>query len=321
MPDYPTFEDELREASLDGIEFPVSDRQVRGGRTFGRRRFPYRDGQSTENTGREPYIFELTCPILNGVTWPHELWPATWDALRGALEDPERGGEFEYVDNEYGPLPCIVSEWTWETAAEPRNGGMLRLVIEERQLDTGVLRISPDADPTSLAETEADAFDAALEEAGVTDQELADAFEAAGVPLTDADGTIGAGATFATLIDDFAGAWEEGALATDELAAVLDQTRTRIEIVTTLAPAQSAAHWRLVLASERLIAAVTDIAERVQAQSPPIIDYVTRDEVSVYEVSTELYRTPNRAGDILSRNRIEAPLFIPKGTLLRVLAA
>lgn len=320
MPTYPTFDEELHEAALDGITFPVSERRVRGGRSFGRHRYPYRDGQATENTGREPYSFELVCPILNGIDWPSELWPATWDALRGALEDAERGGEFEYTDPEFGPLPVIVADWSFEMASEPRHGGTLHLTLEERQLDTGVLRISPDLDPSSIATSEALVFDSEIAAGGVTDAAIAGVFEAAGVSLTDADPTIAAGTTFATLISDFEAAWEEGAIALDEIAAVLDRMRTRIEAMTGLAAAQEARRWRLVLAAERLLAAVTDIAERAQAKAPPIMDYVTRDEVSVYEVSTELYGTPARAGEILSRNRVEHPLFIPKATLLRVLA-
>lgn len=314
----PSFEDELQEASLDGIEFPVSSRRLVGARAYGRHRYPYRDGQDGENTGREPYVIELECPLYDGVDWPTELWPATWDALRLLLEDTEASGHFEYVDPELGPLPVIVPDWTCELVADTRDGVLLRLTIEEAQLDEGTL-VLRDSDAHGTSSRLSESLDAAIGDAGLDDDDIATTFEAYGVGLTDQDPvTLGDGNVMSSLVGDFAGALEEGALAQDEIASRLDELRSRIDAVRSLPETQSPRHWSLLYSSERLIASVTDLAEVARRTAPPVIDYLVRDLMSVYEIAAELYGTTARAEEILVRNVVPDPLFIPRGTVLRV---
>lgn len=319
------FAELLHEAALDGITFPVSSREVKGGRSFGRHRFPFRDGQITEPTGREPYTFELTCPLYattDVANYP-DLWPGRWEELRHLLEDPEKGGEFEYTDPVYGPIPVIVSDWQESSDAERRNGITLHLTIEERQLDERIERpeilVFADRDARGQAESLATEVDSGLANANISDDDLASAFADAGVPLTDND-PITEGRTFFSLVDEFGDALDEGAIAQDEIAARLDALRSRIDAVMSFDPMISAANWSTVIAAQQLIASCTDMAERASAKAPPVEDYYVADEKSVYDISAELYGTPARANDILTRNRIPNPLFIPAGTVLRVLS-
>ncbi|MCC7542352.1 MAG: DNA circularization N-terminal domain-containing protein [Deltaproteobacteria bacterium] len=314
----PTFEEELQEAALDGITFPVSSRRVAGGRAYGRHRYAYRDGQAGENTGLEPVVIEIEAPIFNGVEWPTELWPATWDALRLLLEDTESSGHFEFDDPEFGPIQCIVPDWSWETTADERDGGRLRLTIERAELDEGTLAMR-DSDAQGTSARLATQLDSALIDAGLDGDDIATTLEAYGVPLADTDPVdLSAGNVFASLVTDFTGALDEGALMQDEVAARLDEIRSRIDAVRSLPETQSPRNWSLLYSAERLIASVTDVAEAARRTAPPIGDYYVRDMMSIYEISAELYRTSLRAEEILTRNVVPDPLFIPRGTVLRV---
>lgn len=315
----PTFEEELQEAALDGIAFPVSSRRVQNSRSYGRHRYAYRDGQEAENTGLDPIGFELDVPLFDGVEWPTELWPGTWDALRLLLEDPEAGGFYEYDDPEFGPMQVIVPDWSWETSGESRDGGLLRLTIERAELDEGTLVIR-DSDARGVSSRLAEQLDEATADAGLDDDDIATAFEVYGVPLTDQDPvTLGSGNVMSSLVEDFASALDEGALAQDELAAKLDELRSRIDAVRRFPETQDPRNWSMVYASERLLATVTDLAEAARRTAPPVMDYEVPDMMSVYEVASILYGNTSRADEILARNTIPEPLFIPRGRVLHVL--
>lgn len=318
----PTLDDTLQEASLDGVAFPFITRRNRGGNSYGRDEYPYRAGQDAEHTGRNKYVIELEIPLYNGVEWPTELWPALWDELRGVLEDPERRGLHEFVDPASGPIPVIAVDWTEELDAERRDGITLHLVLEERQLDTGTFAIRPDRDPSGLAERLATALDEASAAAGLDDDDIATAFEAYGVGLTDEDPVeLGGGSVMSSLVGDFTSALAESALAQDAIGAKLDELRSRVDAIRLLPATQNARNFALLYSCERLIATVADVAETARAKSRPVQAYRVRDLCSVYEIAAELYGDAQQVDDILARNHVPDPLFIPGGTVLQVLVA
>src|SRR5687768_3286370 len=124
------WEQQLHEASLGGVAFPVASRRITGGRAYAPRKYPHRDGQDVEDTGREPYTFELEVPLFADVDAAH--YPDTYEALRLVVDDEADRGELEYVDVELGPVPVKVRQWNWSQTARERDGGVFSVVLEER---------------------------------------------------------------------------------------------------------------------------------------------------------------------------------------------
>lgn len=312
------WDETLQPASFDGIEFPIASRAVGGGRAWARRRYPYRPGQDGEDTGREPYTFELEVPLFADVDPDH--YPGVYDALRLALDDPSNAGRAEYVDPEYGPMIVQVDTWTWRTTSGARNGGVLTLKLEEVSHDD--LVVSVDARDAQRAAGDAAAeLDERAEDLGISEEELEDAFGAAGVPLDGEEKDKLAGDLWSTQLERFVEWTEDGAAAVDELASRLDRIRGRLDVLTSRPEMQAPAAMHAHHAAARLAAALGEVGEAMLLRAPPLVEHVLLSEQSVYEVSAQLYGTPDRAAEILARNPSPSPLFLQAGTKLVVLAA
>ena len=68
-----------------------------------------------------------------------------------------------------------------------------------------------------------------------------------------------------------------------------------------------------------LLDAVAAIAEEVIQRQVRIVDHVTTGRTSVFEIAAKLYGDRKRAEEILQNNPQLRPLFIPPGTVFRVL--
>ncbi|MEQ8886215.1 MAG: DNA circularization N-terminal domain-containing protein, partial [Sandaracinaceae bacterium] len=173
--------DILHEASLGGITFPVARRRLRGGRAFASRQYPYRDGQTVEDTGREPYAFSLDVPLFASVDPSH--YPDTADALRLLLEDGEDLGEVEYVDPFLGPLRVKLAGYDEDMDAQRRDGVTVRLDLEEIDpVEGGLFRVLANPDAESEARSAAADADDALSGAGLSEEDVSAILDAAGVP-------------------------------------------------------------------------------------------------------------------------------------------
>jgi prophage DNA circulation protein len=309
-----TWEEYLQPSSFDGVSFPVSSRTVGGGRAWVGRRYPNRAGQGGEDLGREPLTFELEVPLFHGVDPDH--YPATYEALRGAFDHPTTQGEAEYVDQEYGPLNAKVTKWQWIQSADKRDGGILRISIEEVSHDDIVFRTDA-RDAQRDAETHA----TDLDDFGLAEADLEYDFAAAGVPLSVDEQDYVSGELWSTQVTRFVEGLDDGIASAADVASRVDNLRTRLDIAANLPALQGPSGVYTLHSIARLAASLTALGEAAVIKTPPLVAHTLATSQSVYEISSSLYGTPDRADEILQRNPSATPLFIPAGTALVVLAA
>lgn len=313
------WEDVHHTPRLGGVEIDPSRREVRGGRHFGRHLFPFRAGQEVEDTGRRPMIFDLDIPLFDGVD--PNAYPGKLEQLRELFDSPETQGELEYVDPLLGPIQVKVADWDFSEGAEDRNGGFLRVVLEENSTDAFLASDIGRLDPRADAEVQAVAVDAGLSDVGLDEGELVTAWADAGVPLTGIEVQFEAGSLFLHIVDTFFETIEAAALAADEVAAVLDAHRLRIDRLLAFDPVREVRGWSIWHSAVGLSGSMTRAAESAFESQPPVVLWPVPRRMSHFEISMSLYRTPNRAREISRRNPVRNPLFYPEGMQLRVLAS
>lgn len=316
MADY--WAENLQLASFDGVAFPVRTLERSGGRAKVRHRYPYRDAQDVEDTGREPYAWTIEIPLFAGmspVDVGRPLYPDTYELLRFLFDDPDTLGEAEYVDPELGPFDVAVISHTWRANADARNGGVYTLQIEEVSADPFPYSITEGSGSRSSAEQAA--ADADLAIVGVvTEDEIAQAWEDDGVAVE--DGSFDPGAIFTGLVDDFFNTIQDASLAADDVAAYVDRVRYRIDRVLRFDAMREASRWSIVASLNRLSDTLTQAGEEAQASRPTIVDFVVPWVMSADEVALQLYGDVSRAEEIVRRNPTRDPNAYQTGRVLKV---
>jgi prophage DNA circulation protein len=173
-------------AGGDELTFPISDRKVEGGRDWAARRFPFRNGQSDEDTGGRPRLITYTVPLFRGVD--EGDYPNLFNDLVEFVESDTHKGRATLTDPEFGPLPVRMTGYQWGTNAKAREGGELTLTFETLG-DENFTLLSTDAADASEADATADAAatDSALADAGVTPKGSAQKMKDSGVPISETE--------------------------------------------------------------------------------------------------------------------------------------
>ena len=316
------FEEHLHVASLHGIEFPIEERRVDRERDIARKLYPFRDGQTTEPTGRAPRKWEIDVPLFTGMRWTGStpLFPDTYQALVALFADPDLQGEVEYVDPFDGPVSVILPKLSDVMKGTERDGVRLHFSIEERDDEAQLIRIRPENDPRGQADVHAEAVDAGFEDAGITEDEILDEFEAGGVPFDEDELDYDSGFLFESMVDGFFEGLDAGALAGDEIAARVDVFRTRLDRVLNFSATGEAENWSLHYSIMRLAESISAAGEKASKDAPTVVEYQVDSETSHVEVSTRRYGTPDRADEIARRNPIRNPLVYPAGYKFLVLS-
>ncbi len=295
-----------------GVPFPVSERRISGGRSYAPRKYPHRDGQDTEDTGREPYTFELTIPLFADVDPSH--YPSIFEQLRAIVDEPDSQGELEYVDVELGPLPVKVKQWSWAETARERDGGVFTLTLEERSHDAflvSILAAPPDSRGTGVALSRALDLTETVSEADVRAE-----WAAAGADLGDFELEPEDGLLWTGLTDDFFLAIEDGGLAADELAERVDRFRLRGGLVLRMDDMRTPDGWPAAQVLVRLLDSISQAAESYAVQQPTAVLWRVPEEMSAWEISLRNFGTDERASEIISLNPVANPLFYRAGAVL-----
>lgn len=309
-----TWDDTLGPYKLDGIVFEAASRRRRGGRKVIARKYPYRDGQDAEDTGREPYTYELVVPLFNGVNPEH--WPNLADQLIAVLENPPT--DLEYQDPEHGAITVSVVDWDDALDPERRDGVVLSITLVERQLDLAnlgrVLSSSPTlTDPATLAAS----LDDAMADAGIEENTVTAGFAVAGAEL-DEDERGATGSLWEAQVAETLARIDDGAATADAIVAQVERVRARLDVLTSLEVAQTAEGHPVYEAAMLLAASLEATARELSADAPALVEHRTLVETSIFEVASSLYGDPGRVADLLARNAMADPLFIPAGTVLVV---
>lgn len=308
-----TWDETLGPYKLGGVEFEASSRKRKGGRQIVARKYPNRDGQDAEDTGREPYTFELTIPLFHGVNPDH--WPGIFDNLIAVCEDPP--SDLEYQDPEFGTLVVSVETWDDGLDAGARDGTVLSIVLTERMLDAGpIFRVASTptiSDPTELAAS----LDDAMADAGIDETAVSDGFAVAGASLDEGEKGA-AGTLWQSQVTETLARIDDGATTADAIVAQVERVRARLDVLTGLASVQTPEGQPVYEGAMLLAAALEATARELAADAPALVEHTLRVETSIFEVAAALYGDPARVTDLLARNAMSDPLFIPAGTTLVV---
>lgn len=324
------FGNDMPECILDGITLPVSSRRISGGRAIVARKYPNRDGQSSEDLGREPYTIELEIPLFADVHVNH--YPRLWDELRAKLDDPP--DELEFQDHELGTLRVsIKAPWTSDMVATKRDGVVVHLILEEDSLDTvsSTTTRSGRDDNTAATQTPEHSganVDHELETTGVTTDRILRAFTAAGVlstltqearSSTFVPGTLfqTIGASFSTFLNGV------GVRTADDVAAQVDVLRAQVDVLVSLPELQDPQFASVTTNAMLFLSACAYAASVAVYDAPAMVEEVLLATQSVFEVAARLYDDATRSEQIMNLNSGRGIdwLFIPAGTRLQVLSA
>lgn len=314
MADY--WAENLQVASFAGIGFPSRTVERQGGRSKVRHRYPYRDGQDVEDTGREPYAWTIEIPLFAGMS-PVEngrpLYPDTYELLRFAFDEPETLGEGEYIDPELGPFNVAVISHTWRASADARNGGVYTLQLEEVADDPFPYSLAAGSGTKTDALATAAEIDAAIGDA-VPEEEIAEAWSSDGVGVDSFD----PGELFVNTVDAFFEAIEDAALAADDVAAYVDRVRYRIDRVLRFDAMREGSRWSIVASLNRLSDTISRAGEEAQSSRPTIVDFVVPWVMGADEIALQLYGDVSRSAEIVRRNPSRNPNAYQAGRVLKV---
>lgn len=312
------FENEMPELKLGDLDkIPCSSRKVSGGRAIVARKYPNRDGQSSEDLGREPYVFDLEIPLFADVDPDH--YPTMWDELRSILESPPR--QLEFRDHEFGTMHVSVPPgWTSTLDATKRDGVLVHLTLTEDDLDIAGTFRETTTGTAPNAESAGDELDAALEEAGVNEDELKGKLDKAGVGLKSTEQGFAAGSMWSNQGAQFTNQLRDGINTAEQIAASVDIVRGRADAVLGLPQLRSPANAGVMNAAILFADAIARLGDRASASSTVIVQQPILDVTNVFELSARLYGTPDRASEIIARNPLVNPLFIRPGTRILVAA-
>lgn len=313
------WDDIMQEASLGGVTFPLKSRRVSGGRDGARLSFPHAAGQAVDDTGRQPRSIELTIELYADVDPSH--YPGIYRDLIALFEDDARMAEVEYVDPILAPMQAKVWGFSIDEESVTRNGATVTVELEEVTQDVDGAALSPRRATASVASESALELDAALLDAGVTDEEVFDAFGAVGAPVSDAErAEVPPGEVFVSTTRSFMERLRDGAQAADDLAATTDAARRRVSGLTTLPTLRTISGWRAYSSALQLVDALGQLADAAIARAVPVVELAVNADTSAVELSTRLYGTRDRAEEIVRRNPTLRPHAYRAGTVLRVAA-
>lgn len=307
----------LQPASLGGVEFPLARRRWTGGRDGARLEFPHQPGQAADDTGRKPRALELVIELFADVDESH--YPGRFRELVSLFESDTLLGEVEYVDPILAPMDVKVWDFSVEEDATTRNGAVVTVNIEEVSQDVQSSALSPRRSARSTATETSLALDEELASLGVSDEEIALAFEKSGAPLAGSDEkNWPAGQKITSLTTAFVEGLDAGLQTVDEVAARADTVRRRVASLTALAELRTVQGWGAYSAALQLVDALADMSETAARKAVAVIELTLSSQTSATELAAKLYGDRTRAEEIVRRNPTRRPNAYPAGTVLRV---
>jgi hypothetical protein len=295
----------LQQASLSYIEFPVGDRKLGTGRRKAKTQLPYRSGQLGEDLGRKVFTWTLTVPLYRGMDWPTDtLYPDVYLRLLSLVTDETVRGEVEYVDPEFGPFQVSIEDYDISTPANMQDGVTLIIHLEELGLDQDLLgNLSPSkqggATKALLAAQEVD------QDVGFTVEAQEDKPD---VSLGDAWKSFQAGL-------------DAGALAADEIAAQLDDLYLTAEKFINFSAKDEIERWSLFNSVITFLGAAEDASDASasdQGSTATLIEAQLPADMSAYDIAAYFHNDAGRAEEVVFNNPSSNPLSYPRGSTVRV---
>ena len=309
------WEELLGPATLGGVSLPVTRRRISGGRDVARKRFPYVGGQEVEDTGRQPRSISIEVALFNDMD-EADLYPARYEELVGVLQDDTDQAEVLWEDPVWGPIDVKVLSWDAEESADERDGVRMTLEMEEVGTEESAQAFSLlTTSDRSTAETEAAEFDALIEELAVEDGDIEGAWEGSGFKKKPGEST-----SFLDGVRTFTRTLDAGLRRADDVQREVDTMQARISSVMNLTQVVDGLEsWAMIDRGSRLLASVASIGDSAISSAVRIVEITTTTRTSVFDLALQLYDDPSRVDEIIEGNPLGSPLYMPVGTVLRVL--
>lgn len=311
------FEEEMVPTKLGGVDnIPISSRKIDGGRATKSRQYPNRDGQKSEDLGREAWRFELEIPLFKGIDDSH--YPDMHDQLVALLDDPPN--PLEYRDHEKGTMNVTIPPGGWSSTidAKIQDGAVIRVTLIEDQLDVAVS--ARELRPTQNAQARGEDLDEALRDAGVDEDKLKKKLDKAGVGLSALEQGFAAGSMWSNVGLQFQLGLRDAVRTTQQIAADVDTMRARVDVVFGLPQLLHPVNAGIVDAAILLADTFALIGEAHIQAGPVIVEEVINDTTNAFSLATRLYGDTSRVEELLALNPSIDPLFIRPGTRLQVAA-
>lgn len=309
----------LNPSTLGGIPIPVASRRLTIGRDAARHKLAFRPGQIVEDTGRMPFAIEVEVPLFASLD--PSYYPDGYRKIAALLEESET--ELDFEDPLFGTLTVKAFQVECSESADERDGVRMTLRLEEATpLSDVQFLFAAATDPASAARSAAEELDEALEILGVTGDDVYGSFGDAGFPLgIDERAALTAGDVFLGLTSLLLQVFDGTQVSALVAASAVDTFRARVEAIRNLDVIAQPSGWDVLRATSELTGSMTEVAENNASRTPPILPFIVPFDCSVYELASLLYGDANRVSEILRNNSIRQPLFVAKGTTLRMAAS
>lgn len=153
----------LQECSIRGVSFPAVSINESFDHDLPQHKGVDRDGAFVENTGRNPFVFQIVAPMIaqslargKNETW-NDLYPARYNQLRDACVDRST---CDFVHPLYGTFKVKVSLWQSSMNADERGGQMVSITVIETRDDGETPAFTPS--DASIMRSTAASLDASI---------------------------------------------------------------------------------------------------------------------------------------------------------------
>jgi prophage DNA circulation protein len=299
--------DAFPRASFDGVEFPYSEVSVKGGIRYSIHEFPHANGGEPEKMGRKPYVitFKTTMQSILGSDLEREYPDAYPTGMRLLREKFEIQLSAALVVPTIGKIRAVATDWIQRFDAKAPSGESFDIEFLEDQesifLTSGASGLASSA--AAAAEIN-DELAAAAALAEFKKEQTLSVFQQINDAVTAVQGAVAMGDAFARVV--------EGKIrAVVSLCAFADSSLEEL---------QNPQNHLVIAALKDLWLAHVELADNVIETTQTIREWTVPTKMAIGAVSSRLYGTSERGGEILQLNGVDDAFAIPAGTVLRYVA-
>lgn len=294
---------EFSKAGFDGIEFPYTNLNVKGGIRFATHEFPHSPGAEIEKMGRKPYEISLTA-------WFHDVpgsalsraYPSLRSRLEKLRERFEKEMTAELVVPTVGTMKAVCTEW--EQRFDPRvtTGETFELKFIEDQ-DVLTLRNTVDLGGLEAIAEKSDALFAAAALADFKRAQTVGFFQQLSDAVTTVQGYFGQADAMTRLV--------EGKIR--GLEQLISWGDSQIDEL------QNPSNHLVVEALHDLWLSVRAMQENVIESRQTIRIRTLERKMSVNQIAIWIYGSSEKGFEIMQLNDFKDNLEVPAGTDVRYL--
>lgn len=288
----------LARASFGGIEFPLERLVVTGGARIVEHVAPHVPGSKLEKLGRMPYVIRASAMFVTTAKLYPRLWPERLSQLRTSFEIQTTA---ELVTPTMGTVLAVARGWVTTATAQLQNGERAELEFVEDIDDVLLAAVLP-------AST-ADLDDAVNNYKSEIDRWRREADRSASTDLfTGLDNAINSVLAIQDSIDLYSSVY------TQKLEHLGIKSRQLVETMTAL---QNVDAWRVATSIRDIGFSALRLVQDARERGDRVRSYIVPRIMTIAEVSTAIYGSAAKAGDLLALNYFEDPLSIRVGTNVR----